>query len=99
MGGHIIGWADDWEVSGATDLLTRPELGPWLRGETGPYDGIVGSAVDRIGRNTRDVLNTGDLMKSTARSARPSAAKAPYAAGAWTSPPRTGDTRDRDVGT
>ena len=22
-GGHIIAWADDWEVSGATDLLTR----------------------------------------------------------------------------
>lgn len=82
MGGHIIGLADDREVSGATDPLTRPELGPWLRGETGPYDGIVGSAVDRIGRNIRDVLNTGDLMKSTARSARPSAAKAPYTAGA-----------------
>jgi site-specific DNA recombinase len=67
VGGHIIGWADDWEVSGATDPLTRPELGPWLRGEMGPYDGIVGPAVDRIGRNTRDVLNTGDLMKSTGR--------------------------------
>ncbi|WP_405671830.1 recombinase family protein [Streptomyces sp. NBC_01530] len=58
VGGHIIGWADDWEVSGATDPLTRPELGPWLRGEMGPYDGIVGAAVDRIGRNVRDVLNT-----------------------------------------
>ena len=23
-GGHIIAWADDWEVSGATDPLTRP---------------------------------------------------------------------------
>lgn len=67
VGGHIIGWADDWEVSGATDPLTRPELGPWLRGEMGAYDGIVGSAVDRIGRNTRDVLNTGDLMKTTGR--------------------------------
>lgn len=66
-GGHIIGWADDWEVSGATDPMTRPELGPWLRGEMGPYDGIVGSAVDRIGRNTRDVLNTGYLMQSTGR--------------------------------
>ena len=22
-GGHIIAWADDWEVSGATDPLTR----------------------------------------------------------------------------
>ncbi|WP_327325617.1 hypothetical protein OG735_26420 [Streptomyces sp. NBC_01210] len=50
VGAHIIGWADDWEVSGATDPLTRPQLGPWLRGEMGPYDGIAGAAVDRIGR-------------------------------------------------
>ena len=40
-GGHIIAWADDWEVSGATDPMTRKGLGPWLRGEMGPYDGIV----------------------------------------------------------
>lgn len=58
VGAHIIAWADDWEVSGATDPRTRPGLGPWLRGESGPYDGIAGSAVDRIGRNVRDVLNT-----------------------------------------
>lgn len=56
--GHIIGWADDWEVSGATNPLDRPQLGPWLRGKNGPYDGIAGAAVDRIGRNVRDVLNT-----------------------------------------
>ncbi|MET9375708.1 recombinase family protein [Streptomyces sp. NPDC002992] len=58
VGGHIIDWADDWEISGATDPLTRPAFGPWLRNERGPYDGIVGAAVDRIGRNVRDVLNT-----------------------------------------
>ena len=23
VGGHIVAWADDWEVSGATDPLTR----------------------------------------------------------------------------
>ncbi|MER5972311.1 hypothetical protein ABT112_21645 [Streptomyces sp. NPDC002055] len=28
VGGHIIGWADDWEFSGATDPMTRPKLGP-----------------------------------------------------------------------
>ena len=27
-GGHIIAWADDWEVSGATDPLTRRGFGP-----------------------------------------------------------------------
>ncbi|PYC77476.1 recombinase family protein [Streptomyces tateyamensis] len=63
VGGHIIAWADDWEVSGATDPLTRPALGPWLRGEKGPYSGIAGPAVDRIGRNQRDVLNTGYMIK------------------------------------
>ncbi|MFI6288505.1 recombinase family protein [Streptomyces sp. NPDC051018] len=58
VGGHIIAWADDMEVSGATDPRTRPGFGPWLRDERGPYDGIAGSAVDRIGRNLRDILNT-----------------------------------------
>ena len=62
VGGHIIDWADDWEVSGATDPLTRPGLGPWLLGKKGPYSGIVGAAVDRIGRNQRDVLNTAYMM-------------------------------------
>ncbi|MEU0159361.1 recombinase family protein [Streptomyces sp. NPDC006261] len=55
---HIIAWADDWEVSGAMDPLKRPKLGPWLTDRMGPYDGIAGAAVDRIGRNVRDVLNT-----------------------------------------
>jgi site-specific DNA recombinase len=61
-GGHVIGWADDWEVSGATDPLTRRGLGPWLRGEMGPYDGIVAASVDRVGRNVRDTLNTQVLL-------------------------------------
>ncbi|MET9417522.1 recombinase family protein [Streptomyces klenkii] len=64
VGGHVIAWADDWEVSGATDPLTRPKLGPWLRGEMGPYSGIAGAAVDRIGRNVVDVLNTGYTMRA-----------------------------------
>lgn len=36
VGAHIIGWADDWEVSGATDPVFRPKLGPWLRDERAP---------------------------------------------------------------
>lgn len=66
-GGHIIAWADDWEVSGATDPLTRPGLGPWLRGEMGPYDGLVSASVDRIGRNVRDTLNTQALLTEQGR--------------------------------
>lgn len=67
VGGHIIGWADDWEVSGAVNPLERPALGPWLRDEMGPYSGIVGPDVSRIGRDVRDALNTGWMMKDTGR--------------------------------
>ncbi|WP_323371398.1 recombinase family protein [Streptomyces katsurahamanus] len=63
IGGHIVGWADDWEVSGATDPMTRPKLGPWLRDERGPYDGLVAAVVDRLGRNVVDCLNTGYKMR------------------------------------
>ncbi|MET9105229.1 hypothetical protein [Streptomyces zhihengii] len=42
VGGHIIGWADDWEVSGATDVTTRRKLGPWHGDEKGPYGGVMG---------------------------------------------------------
>jgi site-specific DNA recombinase len=66
-GGHIIAWADDWEVSGATDPMTRKGLGPWLRGEMGPYDGIVAPTVDRVGRNVRDTLNTQALLTGQGR--------------------------------
>ncbi|MFI1887751.1 zinc ribbon domain-containing protein [Streptomyces jumonjinensis] len=57
IGGHIIGWADDWEVSGAADPMTRPKLGPWLRDERGPYDGLVAAAELRaIQRRNRDTM-------------------------------------------
>lgn len=31
IGVHIVGWADDWEVPGAIDPMTRPEPGSWFR--------------------------------------------------------------------
>ena len=67
VGGHIIAWADDWKVSGATDPLTRRGFGPWLRGEMGPYDGVVAASVDRVGRNVRDTLNTQTLLTGQGR--------------------------------
>ncbi|WP_370091724.1 recombinase family protein [Streptacidiphilus sp. MAP12-20] len=67
VGGHVIAWADDWEVSGATDPLTRKGFGPWLRGEMGPYDGIAAASVDRVGRNVRDTLNTQELLTGQGR--------------------------------
>ena len=33
----------------------------------GPYDGLVGPSVDRIGRNVRDALNTQVLLTSQGR--------------------------------
>jgi DNA invertase Pin-like site-specific DNA recombinase len=60
---HIVGWADDSEVSSATDPMARPKPGPWLRDERGPYDGLVAAAVDRLGRNVVDCLNTGYKMR------------------------------------
>ncbi|MEW2624783.1 recombinase family protein [Streptomyces sp. NPDC048106] len=71
VGGHIIGWADDWEVSGATDPMTRPKPGPWLRDERGPYDGLVAAAVDRLGRNVVDCLNTGYKISRDAWASAP----------------------------
>ncbi|MDH6108871.1 site-specific DNA recombinase [Kitasatospora sp. MAP12-15] len=66
-GAHIIGWADDWEVSGASDPHTRPQLGPWLAGKRGPYDGLAASAVDRIGRDVAEGLN---LARENAKAGR-----------------------------
>ena len=67
IGGHVIAWADDWEVSGATNPLDRKGFGPWLRGELGPYDGIASASVDRVGRNVRDTLNTQELLTGQGR--------------------------------
>ncbi|CAL9617434.1 recombinase family protein [Streptomyces sp. enrichment culture] len=62
VGAHVIGWADDWEVSGATDRVTRPTPGPWLRDHRGANDGLVAVAVDRLGRDVVDCLNIGYKM-------------------------------------
>lgn len=43
--------------------MTRPQLGPWLRDEKGPYDGFIAAAVDRLGRNAADCLSTGYKMR------------------------------------
>ena len=66
-GGHVIGWGDDWEVSGAVDPLVREGLGPWLLGKMGPYDGIVSSTVDRVGREVVDTINCQRLLTKQGR--------------------------------
>lgn len=54
VGGHIIGCAEDWEVSSATDPMTQPKLGPWLRDERGLN--AVAAAVDRARLQRRGPL-------------------------------------------
>jgi len=51
----IVGTAADADVSGNSDPFKRPELGPWLTVPKliGSYDGIIASALDRLGRNAR----------------------------------------------
>lgn len=66
-GAHIIGWAIDLDVSGATNPFERKGIGPWLKAEKGPYDGLVASAVDRIGRNLLDVLTVGYFMRDNGK--------------------------------
>ncbi|MFD7829932.1 recombinase family protein [Kitasatospora sp. NPDC059803] len=67
-GGHVIAWSDDWEVSGATDPFTRPALGPWLRGERGPFSGLAASMVDRLGRDTYEGLRLERENRAAGRS-------------------------------
>ncbi|GAB7185771.1 hypothetical protein ATKI12_5602 [Kitasatospora sp. Ki12] len=68
VGGHIIAWSDDWEVSGATDPFTRPALGPWLRGERGLFSGLAASMVDRLGRDTYEGLRLERENRAAGRS-------------------------------
>ena len=67
-GAHIIGWVQDWDVSGAVSAFVRKGFGPWLRDELGPYDGVTASAVDRIGRDLFDILGVARYLTSTGRS-------------------------------
>jgi DNA invertase Pin-like site-specific DNA recombinase len=62
-GGHLTGWADDGEASGAPGPMTRTDLAPWLLDGRGPYDGLVAAAVDRLGRDVVDCLTTGYKMR------------------------------------
>jgi site-specific DNA recombinase len=66
-GGHIIGWAVDLDVSGATNPFDRKGIGPWLKDAKGAYDGIVASAVDRIGRELVDVLVVGRFLRDAGK--------------------------------
>lgn len=56
-------WYADSGVSGAMPAIQRPEFSKLLA-EAKQEDVLIVSSVDRIGRNTVDVLNTVDLCQS-----------------------------------
>jgi DNA invertase Pin-like site-specific DNA recombinase len=61
----VAGWAVDSGVSGAVSVFKRPGLGPWLTDEqVGDYDIVVGWKLDRLGRNTRDVLHLVEWLEA-----------------------------------
>lgn len=57
---NIVGWAMDVGVSGAIDPFSRPHLGPWLRGDHGSWDILVGSKIDRLSRRLLHFANLVD---------------------------------------
>jgi len=56
-GAEVIAVTKDRGVSGAISPWKRPGLGPWLSDpeKVGQYDMIVASAIDRLGRDARDL--------------------------------------------
>jgi site-specific DNA recombinase len=54
-GHEIVAAASDRDVSGRTDPMGRPELGPWLTDpqKRAQYDGIAAYALDRLARSVR----------------------------------------------
>ncbi|MFF4610353.1 recombinase family protein [Streptomyces albidoflavus] len=64
LGGHIIGWADDMDVSAAKVApAERPELGSWL-GRPDEYDGIAWQRLDRGVRSMADMADLGRWAKA-----------------------------------
>jgi len=56
-GTEIVAVSKDPNVSGSVSPWKRPSLGPWLTDTNliAQYDEIVASAIDRLGRNARDL--------------------------------------------
>jgi site-specific DNA recombinase len=59
---EIVGTAADADVSGSVPPWERPELGSWLNdpARLAQIDGIIASALDRLGRNARDLSKLRD---------------------------------------
>ncbi|BBZ23914.1 recombinase family protein [Mycolicibacter hiberniae] len=51
-GGVIVGWAEDIDVSGATNPFDTQQLGHWLKHRIHDFDVIATWKLDRLARNT-----------------------------------------------
>ena len=71
-GREVVATSEDRNVSGAKAPWDRPGLGPWL---TDPsrmalYDEIVASAIDRLGRSARDLINLREWAENNHKTLR-----------------------------
>jgi site-specific DNA recombinase len=69
FGHEIVATAADTDVSGSTDPMKRPKLGPYLTDAhlKGGYDGIIASALDRFGRNARQMMELRDWAEANGK--------------------------------
>ncbi|MEV0456053.1 recombinase family protein [Catellatospora methionotrophica] len=66
-GYEIVGWAEDLGVSASVDPWERPGLGPWLRGERGPFDVIACWRTDRVARRVLHFARMLDWLRENSR--------------------------------
>src|SRR6266516_3011919 len=70
IGDHeTTGTAADADVSGGVSPWKRPDLGPWLTdpAKIASYDGIIASALDRLGRSARDLAQLRDWAEDNGK--------------------------------
>jgi site-specific DNA recombinase len=53
VGGRVVGWAEDLDVSGGLDPFKRPKLGPWLAERETEFDVIAVLKIDRLTRRSK----------------------------------------------
>lgn len=52
IGGVVVGWSEDLDVSGGLDPFKRPSLGPWLTNRVDDFDVIAVYRLDRLSRRS-----------------------------------------------
>lgn len=68
-GYKLVATAADADVSGSVSPWDRPALGPWLKDpdRVAQYDELVAAALDRLGRNARDLSRLRDWAEDNGK--------------------------------